>query len=243
MTKNQLLSPKNILALIPARGGSKGVPRKNLVPILGRPLISYTIEQALASRWITRTIVSTEDAEIAAVARQHGADVPFLRPAELARDESLDLDVFDYVLRQLKERENYECDAVVHLRATGPVRRVDIMDRAIKTFLDHPEATALRCVNVPEHTPYKMWRIEHGFLTPLLQLEGVAEPHSQPRQKLPPVYWHNPYVDVIRPGVILNKRSMCGDRILPFVIEENVFDIDTPECLPQVEQAMKRLLK
>jgi N-acylneuraminate cytidylyltransferase len=130
---------------------------------------------------------------------------------------------------------------VVHLRATGPVRRPVVLDEAIRTMLGRPDATALRSVNVPEHTPYKMWRIEDGFLRPLLYLEGFPEAHSMPRQKLPPVYWHNPYVDVIVPSVILEKGSMCGDRVIPFIIPEDVIDIDSPEALPRAEAALRRL--
>ena len=133
-----------ILALIPARGGSKGIPRKNLVPLLGKPFIAYSIEQALASAWITRTVVSTDDAEIAAAARQFGAETPFMRPAEFAQDHSLDLEVFQHALRWLKKEEGYTCDLVVHLRPTGPVRRVEVIDEAIELMLAHPEADALR---------------------------------------------------------------------------------------------------
>ena len=99
-------SRPEILALIPARGGSKGIPRKNLLPIMGQPLIAYSIAQALASRWITRVIVSTDDEEIAQVARAHGAEVPFMRPAEYAQDHSLDVDVFRHALATLEADEH-----------------------------------------------------------------------------------------------------------------------------------------
>ena len=111
-----------ILALIPARGGSKSIPRKNLRLLGGRPMITYSIDHARASRHITRIIVSTDDDEIAAVSRAAGAEVPFLRPAEYAQDQSLDFEVFDHALRWLQTHENYRPDLVVHLRPTGPVR-------------------------------------------------------------------------------------------------------------------------
>ena len=118
-------SSREIMALIPARGGSKSIPRKNLMMIAGKPLIAYSIEHALQSRYVTRTIVSTDDPEIADVARGLGAEVPFLRPSEFAQDLSPDIDVFRHALTWLRDRQGYQCELVVHLRPTGPVRRVD----------------------------------------------------------------------------------------------------------------------
>jgi N-acylneuraminate cytidylyltransferase len=230
-----------ILALIPARGGSKGIPRKNLLLLLGKPLIAYSIAHALASVHVTRTIVSTDDAEIAAVAKQFGADVPFIRPAEYAQDTSLDLDVFRHALAWLRDREGYLPELVVHLRPTGPVRRIALIDQAIQAMLDHPEADALRSVSTPLHTPYKMWRIEDDFLTPLLTLPGVDEPYCMPRQQLPQVYWQNGYVDIVRPRAILEMGLMAGKKILPFVVDEPILEIDYPDALPEVEQALRKM--
>jgi N-acylneuraminate cytidylyltransferase len=230
-----------ILALIPARGGSKSIPRKNLLPINGKPLIAYSIEQALASHHITRVVVSTDDAEIATVARAHGAEVPFMRPAELAQDASTDLDVFRHALTLLRDRDGYRCDLVVHLRPTGPVRRAARIDEAIEQLLADADADTLRSVTTPLQTPYKMWSITGGYLEPLLSVEGVSEPHSMPRQSLPPVYWQNGYVDVIRPRVILEDGAMCGRRVLPFVMHEPVLEIDYPENIPAVEAALREL--
>lgn len=230
-----------ILALIPARGGSKGIPRKNLVIVVGKPLITYTIEQALSSRYITRTIVSTDDNEIANVARKFGAEVPFIRPTEFAQDDSLDIDVFYHALNWLKEEEGYICELVVHLRPTGPVRRVELIDAAIKTMLTHPEADSLRSVSWPIQTPYKMWRIIDGYLCPLQSIEGITEPYCLPRQLLPEVFWQNGYVDIVRAHIILEFKKMCGNKILPFIIKEPVIEIDYPESIPKVEAALSKL--
>jgi CMP-N,N'-diacetyllegionaminic acid synthase len=226
-----------ILSLIPARGGSKGIPRKNLMPIAGKPLIAWSIEQALACPRITRVIVSTDDEEIAAVAAAHGADVPFRRPAELAQDLSPDIDAFRHALDWLTEHERYECELVVHLRPTGPVRKVGWITAAIDRILSFPEADSLRSVSWPMQTPYKMWRIEDGWLTPCLRVPGLAEPYSMPRQMLPEIYWQNGYVDIVRPRIIRTGR-MAGDRVLPFVVEEPVYEIDYSEDLPAVEEAL-----
>jgi len=206
-------------------------------------LIAYSIEHALSSRWITRTIVSTDDEEIAAVARQYGAQVPFMRPAEYAQDTSLDLEVFQHALAWLRDREGYTCELVVHLRPTGPVRRVALVDQAIELMLQHPEADALRSVSPPTQTPYKMWRIEEGYLQPLLRIEGTAEPYCMPRQKLPQVYWQNGYVDIIRPRAVLEMGLMAGRTILPFVVNEPILEIDYRDALPEVEQALIKLQK
>ena len=230
-----------ILALIPARGGSKSIPRKNLLPLNGKPLLAYSIEQALASTLITRTVVSTDDQEIAGVARSSGADVPFMRPAEFAQDESTDLEVFRHALATLRDRDGYQCDAVVHLRPTGPVRRVSRIDEAIATFIDHPGADALRSVTTPLQTPYKMWSIDGDYLEPLLTIEGVREPYCLPRQGLPAVYWQNGYIDIIRPRVILEDGLMCGRRIIPFVMHEPILELDYPENIPAVEAALRAL--
>lgn len=232
---------REILALIPARGGSKGIPRKNLRVLAGKPLLAYSIEQALASRYITRTIVSTDDAEIADVARKYGADVPFMRPSELAQDLSPDVDVFRHALEWLRDREAYRCDLVVHLRPTAPVRRVALIDEAIETMLGHPDADSLRSVSWPEKTPYKMWRIVGGRLEPLLQIAGIAEPHGLPRQQLPEVFWQNGYVDIVRPHVVLDLGMMAGHRIVPFIVRDPVPELDYADDIPRLEEALSAL--
>ncbi len=235
-------SRPEILALVPARGGSKGIPRKNLVSVAGRPLIAHTIDRALRSRLVTRVIVSTDDREIAEVSRSLGAEVPFLRPAEYARDLSPDIDVLRHALLWLRGREGYKPDLLAHLRPTGPVRRVEVIDQAIRRMLERPDADALRSVSVPEQTPYKMWRIgSDGYVEPVVRAPGIPESHSMPRQMLPPVFWQNGYVDVIRPRTILEKGSTCGTKVLPLVIEEPFYEIDYPETIPVVEEALERL--
>jgi len=229
---------RNILALIPARGGSKGIPRKNVRIIAGKPLIAYSVGHALHSHRIGRVIVSTDDAEIAAAARAAGAEAPFMRPAEFAQDLSPDLDVFRHALNWLREKENYVPQLVVHLRPTGPVRRIELIDEAVDKMLAMPAADALRSVSVPALTPYKMWRIENGLLRPLLSVPGVREPHSMPRQMLPEVYWQNGYVDIVRPRTVLEKNSMTGDTVLPFVVTDRIYELDYEESVPELEHVL-----
>ena len=230
-----------ILALIPARGGSRSIPRKNVLVVGGKPLIAHSIAQAHAAKHITRTIVSTDDAEIASVAKAFGAEVPFTRPSEFAQDRSLDLDVFRHALAWLRDHEGYRPDLVVHLRPTGPVRRVERIDAAIQMMLDEPAADSLRSVSAPIQSPYKMWRIQGGRLEPLLQIPGVVEAHSSPRQGLPAVYWQNGYVDIVRPRVILEQGRMAGDHVLPFIVEEPILELDYPDAIPAIEAALAAL--
>jgi CMP-N-acetylneuraminic acid synthetase len=231
-----------VLALIPARGGSKGLPRKNVLPVAGKPLIAYSILQAQQSRHIGRVIVSTDDAEIASVAKEWGAEVPFIRPAEFAGDFSPDIDVFRHALRWLAEDEGYRPDLVVHLRPTGPARLVERIDQAIELLAAHPECDAVRSVSPARQTPFKMWFITpEGYLEPALRLAGVTDSQSLPRQRLPAVYWQNGYVDVIRPRAVLEKDSMWGDSALPLVVDEPMLEIDYPEDIPAVEEALRRM--
>jgi N-acylneuraminate cytidylyltransferase len=230
---------EEVLALIPARGGSKSIPRKNLQLLSGKPLIAHSIEQALQAGRISRVIVSTDDEEIAQTARRYGAEVPFLRPAELAQDHVQDLPVFQHALSWLQERESYRPAAVVQLRPTHPIRRPATIDAAIEVFLRRPDADSLRSVSVATQSPYKMWWIaKDGCLAPVLRLNDGREAYNLPRQSLPHVYWQNGYIDITRPRLILEGGTMSGRRILPFVIEEPGIDIDYAEHLDQAERLL-----
>ena len=233
------MNKPEVLALIPARGGSKSVPRKNLLQVAGKPLIAYSIGHALECTKITRTIVSTDDDEIAEVARSFGAEVPFRRPAEAATDTATDLQVFRHALLFLQE-QGYTPELVVHLRPTGPVRRIDLIEHAINMMLRHPEADSLRAVGLADQTPYKMWRIEGSYLRQALPLAGFPESHSMPRQKLPAVYWQNGYVDIVRPRTIIELDSMVGQVVLPFVVEGKIHELDYPEQIPELAAAVER---
>lgn len=211
-----------ILTIIPARGGSKGIPRKNIRNFAGSPLIAWSIAAAQQSEFVTRTIVSTDDEEIAAVARSFGAETPFLRPAEFAQDQTTDLPVFEHALQWLAEHENYHPEVVVQLRPTSPIRPRDCVDGAIKILLAHPDADCVRGVVPAGQNPHKMWRLPGGENAPmknLLDVEGIVEPYNSPRQILPPIYWQTGHIDVIRASSILKKKSMSGGKIYPLVID------------------------
>jgi CMP-N,N'-diacetyllegionaminic acid synthase len=231
-------SPPGVLVVIPARGGSKGIPRKNLRILADKPLVVHSIEHALAAETIGRTIVSTDDLEIAEVAQAAGAEVPFLRPEELAQDDSPDIDVFRHALHWLEENERYRPELIVHLRPTNPGRRVERIDEAVRAIAADPSADSLRSVSWPAQTPYKMWRIEGGYLRPVVDAEDVPESHSLPRQLLPEVWWQNGFVDIVRRRTVVELGSMAGRRILPFAMTEPVVEIDYEDAFQRAEQLL-----
>jgi len=231
----------DVLALIPARGGSKSVPRKNIIKLNGKPMIAWAIESALASKYISRVIVTTDDDEIASIARVYGAEVPFMRPDSISGDTSTDVEFHRHALEWLRVNEGYEPDMVVNLRPTPPSRRPEIIDGAIVEFFNSPNADSLRSVNLAEQTPFKMWTLSsRGYLSSVADIPGVKEPYNEPRQSLPLVYWQNGYVDITRPSVIIEKNSTTGDNILPYIIEDPVTDIDYPESIGLAEAELKR---
>ncbi|MBI3152359.1 MAG: acylneuraminate cytidylyltransferase [Chloroflexi bacterium] len=218
------------LALIPARGGSKGIPRKNIRLFAGYPLIAWSIAAAKRSASVTRVIVSTDDEEIAAVARQWGAETPFLRPIELAQDKTTDLPVFEHALKWLEDVEGYRPETVVQLRPTSPIRPKNMVDEAVHILLNHKDADCVRGVVPAAQNPFKMWRFngDEKPLDPLLEVDGIPEPYNAPRQILPPVYWQTGHIDAIRALTIVNKKSLTGDVIYPLIIDSKyTVDIDT----------------
>jgi CMP-N-acetylneuraminic acid synthetase len=224
-----MMTRSEVLAIIPARGGSKGIPRKNIRIFAGHPLIAFSIA-ARQTPGVSRVVVSTEDEEIASIAREYGAEVPFLRPAELAGDRVTDLPVFKHALDWLESSEHYQPSLVLHLHATCPVRPQGCLEQAITLMSAHPEATCARSVVEAGQTPYKMWCIDpgSGFMRPLLSLADNPEPFNMPRQVLPAVYWQTGHVNAIRPGTI-RAGSMTGTCVLPVIIDlRYLVDIDTP---------------
>ena len=232
-----------MLAIIPARGGSKSIPRKNIITMIDRPLLAWSIHHAEKSKYINRVIVSTDDNEIAEIALKWGAEVPFMRPSNISDDESLDIDVFKHTLEWLKENENYSPDLVVHLRPTGPARKIGLIDKAIKLMISRTDVDSLRSVSLAEQTPFKMWILnEDKTMKPASTLNHVKDAHSVGRQILPKAYWQNGYVDITRPSTVLKKSSMVGDSVLPFIINDKVHDLDYPEDIPIVASALNDIL-
>ncbi len=229
---------KKNLTIIPARGGSKGIPRKNIVDFNGKPLIAHSIEQALKSNLGGRVVVSTEDEEIAEISLKYGAEVPFLRPQELAEDHVLDLPVFVHAIKWLEEHENFQADLIIHLRPTAPYRKPEWIDEAVQLLKNNPSADSVRSVSEPDKHPFRIFEIDNqGYLDPIMK-DRHPEPYLLRRQDLPKMFYYNCVIDVTRPETIFQKASMTGDRLLPFIMDpKDVIDIDEPRDL-QVARAL-----
>jgi len=199
-----------ILGLIPARAGSKGVPHKNIKELCGKPLLHYTIEEAYKSSQLSEVMVSTESEQIAEIARRAGGHVPFMRPENLAEDNSKTLDVVIHVVEQYEENGTH-FDAVCLLQPTNPLRKADLIDRCVKEF-QYKQADSLITVRSVPHEFNPHWIFEEnkqGFLS-LATGEKEIIPR---RQELPDAYYRDGSVYITKTDVLLNKRSLYGDKI------------------------------
>lgn len=231
-----------ILGLILARGGSVRVPKKNIRLLAGHPLIFYIIQAARKSKYINRIIVSTDDEEIAKIAKEAGAEVPFYRPKEFAKEDSPEFYAIEHALNWLRDNEGYIPDLLVKLFPTSPFLKPSTIDKAIKMMLENPDVDSLRSVRACKEHPYKMWVITGKRLRSFVPLDKKPkDSHSLPYQVLPKVYIQNACVDVIRPKNIWEKKSVTGDEILALVMDEmESFDINTELDFIIAEELMKR---
>jgi len=224
-----------ILGIITARGGSKSIPGKNIKPLAGKPLIAWTIEAALKSRILNRVIISTDDKEIAEISKKWKAEVSFLRPSDLARDDSPTLPVLQHAVSWLESSEGYKPELIVTLQPTSPLRNAEQIDRAI-SLLQTSGADSVVSVCVVEHSPYWMKRIEGGRVYPFLNddMENLS------RQELPPVYRPNGAIYVTRHEVLMKKNRILGNDTRAIVMDaESSIDIDTPLDFQLAELILK----
>ncbi len=233
-----------IYAIIPARGGSKGVPGKNIKDLCNKPLIAWTIAEAQKSKYISRVIVNTDSCDIAHVARIWHAEV-FWRSLDFGNDSVSDLEVFTEHLSKLREMNDLP-DMVVDLRATAPLRKADRIDQGIELLMKagKKNADAVRAVTLAQKHPAKMWRLSpEGSLNPFVEKSfwGVKESQDAPRQALPPIYQNNGCVNAFWPETVLQKHSTVGDRVLGFEMQswESV-NIDTEFDFQYAEYLMKK---
>ena len=228
-------SQLRVLGIIPARGGSKGIPRKNLVPLAGKPLLYYTIRTAQTSSRLTRTILSTEDQEINDVGRSLGIDVPFVRPAALATDEARSVEVAKHTLQFAENEERTRYDFVCLLQPTCPLRAPYDIDRAIE-MLDQSDADGVvSLARVEEPHPVKMMLVSDGFVHPLFPDQWRE---SVRRQELPPTFYLNGAIYCVRREVLLDYESLWGKKTLAYVMPaersvniDTLLDVRLAECL------------
>lgn len=212
-----------ILALIPARGSSKGIPRKNLRLLAGKPLVVHTIEHAKQARVINRIVVSTNDDEIARIAQDAGVEVPFLRPSELAQDDTPMFPVVQHALLWLDQHEDYQPELLVLLQPTSPLRRVEHIDQGVKLLLE-TYADSVVSVCEAEHSPYWMRVLDNeGRVRPFIE----SQREYLRRQDLPPVYRLNGALFVTRWSIVMKEGHLLGDDLRAFVMtHEDSVDID-----------------
>ncbi|MEQ1855571.1 MAG: acylneuraminate cytidylyltransferase family protein [Longimicrobiales bacterium] len=219
-------SPRAV-AFVPARGGSKRVPGKNVRMLGGHPLLAYSIAAARGSGVFDDVIISTDDAATADISRSYGAEVPFLRPAPMAADHSRDIEWVEYTIeRLLSDGRSY--DAFSILRPTSPFRTADTIRRAWQAFRDRSDADSLRAVEKCKQHPGKMWVVEGDLMRPLMSGGSPREPwHSTPYQALPPVFVQNASLEIAWVRVVKDSGTIAGERIVPFLTDEyEGFDIN-----------------
>lgn len=228
-----------IVALIPARSGSKGVPHKNVRQLGGYPLLAWSIAACLRSAMINRVIVSTDSVEYAALAQQFGAEAPFLRPAEISGDRAIDYDFIVHALDWFAARGD-EPEYVVHVRPTTPFRSPQLIDEAITAFKASSQATALRSVHEMSESAYKTFEVAAGGQLKRVGTDSTAlDVANSARQQFPATYIANGYVDVLSVAFIRKHRLLHGDWVLPF-ITPSVAEVDTKDDFAFLEYQLSR---
>ena len=231
--------PKNskVVAIIPARGGSKGVPNKNIKELCGKPLIAYSIEVAKNSNLIDAVIVSTDSDKIASVAREYGADVPFLRPAEFAQDSARDIEYLQHAIKWLEENRSWEVDIVVLLLPTTPTRTVEDIDSALNLLISSGADSVRTMVDFSEVKPHKMWCAVDGTdrVVPLFS-EGLK---NIPRQELPKCYMPIAAVYATKVSCIKSGSVWGSDVRMILFPRERYSDIDEIEDFKIAEKIIK----
>lgn len=214
---------KDVIAIIPARSGSKGVPDKNIKQIAGKPLMAYSIAAALKSNVINRVIVSTDSEEYAYIARSYGAEVPFLRPLDVSGDLATDTQFFKHAIDWLRDNEGFVPKYFAHLRPTTPLRSPEIIDDALTSFIDS-DFTALRSVHKMSESSYKTFEIDNNKLKRLCGGFDI-EAANLARQSFPDTYDANGYIDVVRSEMIDTEGIVHGDKVLAYVTDR-AYEID-----------------
>jgi N-acylneuraminate cytidylyltransferase len=221
---------KEILCIIPARSGSKGIKHKNIRIFKNKPLIAWSIEQAKLSNYKMRIIVSTDSIKYRNIALKYGAEAPFLRPIAISQDKSIDIELIKHAINFLEEEEKYKPDIILQLRPTQPLRKIEDINNCLKIFIENfDKYDSLRTVVEYEKSPFKMYTINQDKtnLIPLFDnIDNIKEPFNQCRQFLPKTYLHNGYIDILKTQ-ILKDNTISGKNIYPYIMDKNdTIDID-----------------
>jgi CMP-N,N'-diacetyllegionaminic acid synthase len=236
------LADQNVLAIIPARSGSKGLASKNILPLAGRPLLAWSIEHALNAKLVDRVVCSTNDQEFAEIARQYGAEAPFLRPAELSGDNANDSSFTVHAINWFAENENWFADIVVILRPTSPIRDPADIDSVIQKMIENPSAHSCLSVVEAEKSPYKMLtELPDGTVTPLVMCE-VPDQLNAARQTLPRALQQTGAIHGVRGNVAVRDNTVIGSIILSYEpTSKIIIDIDSLEDFAKAEKILKSI--
>ena len=229
----------DVVAVIPARSGSKSVVDKNIKLLGGHPLIAYSIAAAKLANGIDRVIVSTNSIEYASIAREYGAEVPFLRPPEISGDNSTDYECIKHILDWMQNEENFLPTYLVHLRPTTPLREINYIDMAIDLIKKTKYATALRSVHEMSESAYKTFEIEGDYLKSVGSNSFALDASNDPRQSFNKTYQANGYVDIIKTEYVIENNKLHGDRVIAFVTPR-VVEVDTPDDFDYLEYQMAK---
>lgn len=226
-----------VLAVIPARSGSKSLPDKNIRSLKGKPLLAYSIEYAIKCPLVSKTIVSTDSEQYAETARQWGASVPFLRPKEISEDNSQDYSFMRHALDFYRGNKIF-FDFLALIRPTSPLRPENLIERSIEILTSNPEATSVRTVTPVREHPYRTWAIsEDGSMRGFMK--SKQEPFNLPRQMLPKLYFQTGDLEMVRVSTLL-AGSVSGNNVFPLVIDyDKMVDID---CIADFNQAEKKII-
>tara|TARA_B100001989_G_C24546151_1_gene470920 strand:+ start:234 stop:911 length:678 start_codon:yes stop_codon:yes gene_type:complete len=221
----------NIVAIIPARSGSKSIKNKNILKYKNKPLIYHSIKIALRSKLVDRVIVSTDSKKYAKLSKKIGAEVPFLRPKKYSKDSSNDSEWINHAINYLIKKENYYPHLIIHLRPTSPNRNIKVFEQGIKWFLKNiNKSTSMRSVSNFSQPPQKLFKIKNNFLKGFFDTKLKGEYHSRPRQEYPHTYLPNGYIDILKTKYILKTKRIYGNKILSYITYP-ILDIDTKEDL------------
>ena len=229
----------NIVAIIPARSGSKGIPNKNIKLLAGKPLLAHSIAVARLTDGIDRVIVSTDSKHYANIAREYGAEVPFLRPAEISGDSSMDYEMIKHLLDWMQNNEGYQPEYLVHLRPTTPLRKAADIEAAVECMKRAHYASALRSVHEMSESAYKTFEIEDGYLRCVCSGSTDVEAANRPRQTYAKTYHANGYVDVIRTAYVIENNKLHGDHVVAFVTP-HVIEVDTADDFDYLEYQVEK---
>jgi len=216
----------NIITIIPARGGSKSIPFKNIQLLNNKPLISYSIEYSQKCPLVSHTVVSTDSKKIAKIAEDFNAEVPFLRPSDISQDKTKDFPVISHALKLLEDIYGKQIDVIIWLRPTSPLRPEGLIERAIEILESNPNCTSIRSVVKSKEHPYRQWFLADNFINSAVDKISPNEPYNIPRQDLPDSYFQSGDIEVIKRDTILSG-SISGNKVMPLILKQNeMLDID-----------------